>query len=343
MGLNNSLEAFMTDINPHESDAVLGGNNTPPIDAAILGGVLGQKQRLAHRLGLSVHDKLFDQFFQQFEIGEDINDASRKDHSLFEFETFTINNYGAIISSSKKHALYYTEDLGNNVTLDMVYIPAGSFMMGSTNGRDCEQPIHQVTLKSFYMAKYPTTQAQYLAVMGNNPSPFQGYDCHRHPVDDVARDQALTFCRLLSGSTARDYSLPSESQWEYACRAGTTTPFSCGDIITTDFANYNSAIGTTTPVGKYPPNPWGLYDMHGNVWESCLDSLPLSAQHRIFSNANHSYRGAPEDGTPWVQDDGHGINYAYRGGCWLTVPESCRSSKRLLCNYLYGGFRLISR
>jgi formylglycine-generating enzyme required for sulfatase activity len=304
MGLNN-----MTDINPHESDAVLGGNSTPLIDAAILGGELGRKH---HRL--SDNSMMFNSIYEQY------NDP-KMDHCIF--ETFTINNYGEIISSTKKRAQYYTENLGNNVTLDMVYIPAGSLMMGS-NERDCEQPIHQVTLKSFYMAKYPTTQAQYLAVMGHNPSPFQGDG--RHPVDQVTRDQALTFCRLLSGSTGREYSLPSESEWEYACRASTTTPFSCGDIITADFANYNRSyceygMGRTSPVGKYPPNPWGLYDMHGNIWELCYDRLPQSAQQ-------HSYKGAPEDGNPWLQDDCHGVN-VYRGGCWFAGSQSCRSSTRL--------------
>jgi formylglycine-generating enzyme required for sulfatase activity len=226
----------MSDLNPHELDLVLGGQNSPPIDCAVMGGVIGNKQRLAYKLGISINDESFDRFLQGLEISNELAYELSKKHDVFEFETFTVNAHGEIIASKKKYAFYYTENLGKDVTLDLVYVPAGSFMMGS-NEKDSEQPIHKVTLKPFCMAKYPTTQAQYMAVMGNNPSHFQGND--RHPVEKVSWYDAMHFCRRLSNLTGRKYILPSESQWEYACRAGTTTPFSCGDTITTDFANYN--------------------------------------------------------------------------------------------------------
>jgi eukaryotic-like serine/threonine-protein kinase len=327
MGLNNSLETFMTDINPHESDAVLGGNNTPPIDAAILGGVIGQKRRLAHKLGVSLDDELFDQLFQQ--ISDDTALKSSRDHKLFEFETFTINSCGEVITRTNQHAFYYTEELGNNVNLDMVYIPAGSFLISYDESKTRKPIICPVTHKSFYIAKYPTTQAQYMAVMDNNPSNFQGDD--HHPVGNTTWNDAIQFCQKLSNLTGREYRLPDESQWEYACRAGTTTPFYCGDTITTEFANYDGReqyadepqgvyLGRTTPVGKYSPNDWGLYDMHGNVWEWCYESLLAS------------------------QDiDSHGrIPGILRGGSWCYVPQGCSSSEYIRPTHLYQaeGFRV---
>jgi formylglycine-generating enzyme required for sulfatase activity len=339
----------MSETNPRESDLVLGGQNPPPVDAAILGGLAGKKQRLLQKLGLSINDKLFDLFLEKLGIGESLACELSQNHDLFEFENFTINGRGEIMTSTKRHAFYYTENLENDVTLDMVYIPAGSFMMGS-NEKDSEQPIHQVTLKSFYMAKYPTTQAQYMAVMGNNPSHFQGDDLH--PVGKVMWSNAMTFCHRLSKLTGRNYSLPSESQWEYACRAGTTTPFYCGDTITTDFANYNGDHGyscettdvyleKTTPVGKYPPNPWGLYDMHGNVWEWCLDSF-LHNHNVLDRYLGRNYTGAPIDGTAWISSGSS--CHVCRGGSWCYVPNGCRSSERNFNTneflYYADGFRL---
>jgi formylglycine-generating enzyme required for sulfatase activity len=315
----------MSELTPNESDLVLGNQNLTPADTVVLGGLAGKKQRLAQKLGPGINDELFDRLGSSEHLAYDFSQS----HDLFEFETFTINNQGKIITSTKKHAFYYTENLGNNITLDMVYIPAGSFMIGSDENSS-KQPIYQVMLKSFYMAKYPTTQAQYLTVMGNNPSHFQESDLH--PVGNIKLCDAMTFCRLLSGSTGRKYSLPSENQWEYACRAGTTTPFYCGDTITTDFANYNGNeryadeptgvyLNQTTPVGKYPPNSWGLYDMHGNVWEWCWNESVFESKY--------------SDG----KDRGSRI---LRGGSWCYSPQGCRSSEYIRPGFLYyaEGFRL---
>jgi formylglycine-generating enzyme required for sulfatase activity len=269
-----------------------------------------------------------------------------KSHDIFSFETVNIDRYGKLINCNHKKVFYYAENIDDNVVMDMIYIPAGSFMMGS-NVESHEQPIHQVTLKSFYIAKYPTTQAQYTAIMGDNPSQFEDNDLC--PVDCVSWDNAMEFCQRVSKMTGKNYTLPSESQWEYACRCGTITPFYCGETITTDLANYdgdscgnvyeNCVYGDgpsgvdleePTPVGKYPPNPWGLYDLHGNVWEWCLD------------NWHSDYTCVPIDGSAWV--DSTSGYHVYRGGCWRNVPSDCRSSSRWSDFHRYHdtnyGFRL---
>jgi formylglycine-generating enzyme required for sulfatase activity len=303
----------MSELQPSNTDTILGGQNPPPVNAVVLGGVTGEKWKLAHELGLC--DELAAKLSQT--------------HDIFSFETVTVNEYGEIITRTNKQAFYYTENLDNGVSLDMVYIPAGSFMMGSNF--PSEKPIHKVTLKSFYLAKYLITQAQYMAVMRKNRAYFNYFKGHEHyPVECVSRKKAMEFCLRLSGSTARKYTLPSESQWEYSCRAGTNTSFYCGDTITMELANYDGRKykydnpkdkykSRTTPVGKYLPNPWGLYDMHGNVYEWCLD------------NRSTDYTTAPVDGSAWRDNN---INNIYdkriilRGGCFFDSDYCCRSSYR---------------
>lgn len=211
----------------------------------------------------------------------------------------------------RKHPVHSFDDVGFRVTgvtrqtpsIDMVEIPAGTFLMGSPASEEghClrERPQHEVTLERFFMSRTPITQAQWVAVMGNNPSEFKGSNL---PVESVSWHDAMKFCDRLSKLTGRTYTLPTEAQWEYACRAGTTTPFSFGETITTDQANYdgNYTYGNgqegeyrrhTTDVGTFPPNAWGLHDMHGNVWEWCLDEW------------HDSYAGAPTDGSAWEGGD----------------------------------------
>lgn len=183
-----------------------------------------------------------------------------------------------------------------NAEIKMISIPAGSFLMGSPDneiGRlTHEGPQHQVTLAGFQMSQTPITQAQWQAVMGDNPSRFDDQaDSDQRPVECVSWYDAMEFCRLLSERTGCLYTLPSEAQWEYACRAGTTTRYAFGDTITTDQANYDCCLEQTTPVGKFPANAWGLHDMHGNVWEWCLDDW------------HDSYEGAPTDGSAWIEGD----------------------------------------
>ncbi|MEN8216056.1 MAG: formylglycine-generating enzyme family protein [Pseudomonadota bacterium] len=206
---------------------------------------------------------------------------------LFQFELVTVNARGEVIHNERKQAYYQTTDLDNGVSLEMVYIPGGRFMMGSPEnekGRDDDEgPQHLVTIAPFYMSKYPITQSQYQAVMGENPSKFQGKN---RPVERVSWSDAVRFSERLSQRTGKVYQLPSEAQWEYACRAGTTTPFDFGDTITSQLANHrgNLVYGAeskavyrkeTTEVGIFPPNGFGLYEMHGNLWEWVADSCTV--------------------------------------------------------------------
>ncbi len=199
------------------------------------------------------------------------------------FNTVTVNRRGEIISRRQSQAEVMTENLGNGVSLEMVKIPAGRFLMGSpeteAKRRDNEGPQHYVDVPEFFMGKYPVTQAQWQAVMGNNPSRFKGAS---RPVERVSWNDATEFCRKLSEITGKKYSLPSESQWEYACRAGTTTPFYFGETITSELVNYNGNYPyadapkgkyrkQTTDVGNLPPTAFCLKDMHGNELECCPD------------------------------------------------------------------------
>jgi formylglycine-generating enzyme required for sulfatase activity/tRNA A-37 threonylcarbamoyl transferase component Bud32 len=243
----------------------------------------------------------------------------------FNFEVVSTNATGNIINRRNESAKYFTEDLGNGVTLEMVEIPGGTFIMGSpaneAERNSDEGPQHQVTVPSFFMGKYELTQAQYQAIMGSNPSAFEG---NNRPVEQVSWNDAVIFCQRLSQKTGKNYRLPSEAEWEYACRAGTTTPFYFGESITSELVNYNGnyTYGSapkgqnrqqTTDVGSFPPNAFGLYDMHGNVWEWCLDDYI------------NNYSNAPKDGSALT---GRGVVKLLRGGSWYYYPRHCRSAFR---------------
>lgn len=208
----------------------------------------------------------------------------------------------------------------NSIGIDFILIPAGEFDMGSPMGekyRDpSEGPVHHVKLTSaFYMGKYEVTQKQWREVMGNNPSYFKGDDL---PVEQVSWDSIQEFIKKLNEkeSTAK-YRLPSEAEWEYAARTGTNTTYSFGNNESEleDYGWYvGNSNGTTHPVGMKNPNPWGLYDMHGNVWELVQDKF----------HAN--YIGAPVDGSAWeIGNDGNRVS---RGGVWRRGAGSSRSAVR---------------
>jgi formylglycine-generating enzyme required for sulfatase activity len=261
-----------------------------------------------------------------------------------EFEAVTVDRQGEIIARKPHRAQQYVQDLESGVLLEMVAIPGGTFLMGSPRGYGYpdERPRHRVTVAPFLMAKCPVTQEQWEAVMGWLP-PCRCKGARR-PVDRVSWKDATKFCEQLSSKTKRVYRLPSEAQWEYACRARTTTPFYCGETITTDLANY---VGEhtyllepkgiyrheATKVGAFPPNPFGLYDMHGNVWEWCADPW------------HEDYTGAPADGRVW-ESDRDTSHRVMRGGSWHDPPNLCRCAVRLKFNPAEGedfcGFRVMT-
>ena len=208
---------------------------------------------------------------------------------------------------------YRIEDL-----IEFVNIPAGSFMMGGDGGGvwGDEKPIHRVNVKAFRMSKYPITQKQYLAVMEDNPSGFKGDE--NCPVEKVSWNMAVEFCQKLSQRTGQTVRLPSEAEWEYACRAGSTGKYCFGDDESKlgSYAWYEqNSEKKTHPVGKKSSNAWGLHDMHGNVWEWCED---------IY---HENYQGAPSDGTAWINGGDRDVK-VLRGGSWLDDAFSCRSAYR---------------
>ncbi|MEO0835440.1 MAG: formylglycine-generating enzyme family protein [Cyanobacteria bacterium J06642_3] len=227
---------------------------------------------------------------------------------LFEFDAVTVNAQGEEIKREQRCAQYITENLSNSIKLEMIYIPGGTFAMGSPQGegQKDEKPQHEVTVSSFWMGKYPITQAQYQQVMGKNPSRFKG---DNHPVETVSWEDTVEFCQRLSQQTEKEYRLPSEAEWEYACRAGTTTPYNFGDTITNKLANYSGNVGETNTVGKYLPNAFGLCDMHGNVWEWCED------------NWHNNYQDAPNDASAWLS--GNSYSKILRGGSFDFIPLGC--------------------
>lgn len=248
------------------------------------------------------------------------------------------------ITHRKQQIQYFPETLAPNLQLNMVLIPGGSFIMGAPEtereSSDAERPQHPVAISAFFMAQFPITQAQWRVVANSpkinrelNPDPSQ-FKGDNHPVEQINWYEALEFCDRLAQHTRKPYRLPSEAEWEYACRAGTTTPFHLGETITTDLANYRGTDdefglsgsygrgpkgiyrAQTTPVGSFGmANDFGLYDMHGNVWEWCADHW------------HSNYRGAPENERDWLSEDESALRLL-RGGSWDNGPKRCRSANR---------------
>ena len=286
--------------------------------------------------------------------------AAKPTLATFRFEVVTIAaidrgflGFGAPkveLASYWERAKHLAEVLDNGVVLEMVSLPGGKFQMGTPVDEKVfsafmVETLHRprpVTVKPFFMGKYAVTQAQWRAVaalpklkheLKPDPSYFKG---NSRPVEQVSWHEAVEFCDRLSAQTGRKYRLSSEAEWEYACRAGTTTPFHFGKSITTDLANYkgtgaiilgehvSGAYGDgpygvdrkqTTDVGSFSPNAFGLYDMHGNVCEWCLDCL----------HNDDTYEGMPSDGGAWTTGEVSGV-YSLRGGSWNQAPVHCRSA-----------------
>ncbi|MEY3827732.1 MAG: hypothetical protein RLZZ148_2553 [Cyanobacteriota bacterium] len=255
-----------------------------------------EKPRILYR-------ELLEAFIKEF---FPLNSDANKSLAEFQFETKLLDwevqeIYQSVITLHQEdlgkdiilEMVDYQEDLGKGITLEMVAIPSGKFMMGS-NEFDWEKPIHEVTVSSFYMGKYPVTQEQWKAIalldkididLDPNPSCFKG---DKKPVDSVSCNMGVEFCKRLSNLTGKNYRLPSEAEWEYACRAGTTTQYCFGDDLDPSLANYGENLGGTSLVGSFPPNGFGLYDMHGNVWEWCEDDW------------HDNYNGCPTDASAWL-------------------------------------------
>ena len=324
-----------------------------------------------------------------------ITDLLSQNLRNFSFETPTVNRRGEIIKTTTHTANCFRETLPNNVDLDMVSIPGGTFTMGSPknekDSHDNERPQHNVKVPPFFMGKYSITQGQWKVIatrtdlkvkidLKEDPSyfkkPYQDQDREidrwLRPVERVNWYEAVEFCQRLSKLTGRDYRLPSEAQWEYACRAMTEPldlakgesypPFYFGETLTDKLANYNASRTyasepkgengkETTPVGQFPPNAFGLYDLHGNVWEWCMDDW------------HDNYENAPSDGSAWLDNnqeenldaenslestekDENNPYSVMRGGSWGYDPYYCRSAVRYFNNrrdirYNGYGFRVV--
>ena len=219
-------------------------------------------------------------------------------------------------------------DLGSDVNMVMVFIPAGEFEMGSPLEelkRDDDEAQHRIKLtKPFYMGKFEVTQMQYRVIMTDNPSKFDGDNL---PVDNVNWYEAARFIKRLNDKTGLKFRLPSEAEWEYACRAGTTTAFNTGTTIDSDFANYDATapyadgiigkeLKRTNKVGSYPANAFGLYDMHGNVWEWCSD---------VYDKNYYKVTPTFDPTGPQEQEGGDRV---IRGGAWNEKAHKCRSADR---------------
>ncbi len=244
----------------------------------------------------------------------------------FEFETVTVGEHGEIASRKTCRAQKLIEPLAAGIDLEMVLVPAGAFLMGSRpgEGEPDEQPQHSVWIRSFLIGRCPVTQEQWAAVMDRVP-PYR-FKGDKLSADRISWKAAQDFCRRLSLKTGRAYRLPGEAEWEYACRAGSTTAFSFGKTLTTDLANYVGTVPflleppglsrhVTGEVGQLPPNAFGLHDMHGNLWEWCADAW------------HEGYTGAPADSTAW--EGRPGAPRVLRGGSWHDPPVLCRSAMRL--------------
>jgi len=261
--------------------------------------------------------------------------------------TSSLLGHSPLLVQQSRHAKaeYFREALGNNVFLDMVSIPGGSFQMGAAKDEEGasseEYPQHSVTIAHFCMGKFAITQAQWKAIaalpkinhdLNLGPARFKG---ENRPVEQISWFEAVEFCDRLTQKIGKPYRLPSEAEWEYACRAGTKTPFHFGETISTDLANYQGTDWTyegttysgsygkgvkgiyreqTTDVGSFSPNAFGLYDMHGNVWEWCGDRW------------HDNYDRAPSDGNVWETGDSE--YRLLRGGSWLDNPWLCCSAYR---------------
>jgi len=318
----------------------------------------GVSDRLAQVLDKMIHTAVKHRYINVTEVLKDLNTAPpstgkpkaiAKNSLYIKLKKFKFETVNLKVTGSKQAGLFGRKT-GANITLEkqtyqvdyfidapvtdlmieMIKVPNGNFLMGSPLTADeqvkDENPQHSVNVPAFFMGRYPVTQIHWEMVMDNNPSQFKGANL---PVENVSWHDAQEFCHKLSEVTGKPYRLPTEAEWEYACRAGTTTPFYFGEVITADIANFNGQVSyggapkskyrlQTTEVNTFPPNAFGLFDMHGNVWEWCQDE------------AHDHYRNAPTDGSAWETTTTSNGNRSrvLRGGAWNSNPSNCRSAFR---------------
>jgi eukaryotic-like serine/threonine-protein kinase len=261
-----------------------------------------------------------------------------------EFDVVTLNDQGKE-TVSRRSGQFLTEDLGKGIGLVMVEIPGGQFLMGSPDPelkrRSDESPQHTVAIARFLISKYAIDQTKWQEIaalpkiernLPANPSKFKGAEL---PVENISWLEAIEFCARLSKYSGRIYRLPTEAEWEYACRARTSTPFHFGETISTDLVNYYGDYtygagrkgefrGKTIDVDKFKANALGIYQMHGNVWEWCADYW------------HPNYQGAPSDGSAWLVD-ANSTQRILRGGSWGNSPSECRSASRFKALVDYRG------
>lgn len=242
-----------------------------------------------------------------------------------------------VTKRKKLTVVYFRERLDGSTSFEMMQVPAGHFKMGSPSTEikrnENEGPQRTVDIQEFWMGKYPVTQEEWIIVsqfppvdieLKSNPSHFKE---GKRPVESISWHEAVEYCKRLSNHSNRTYRFPTESEWEYACRAGTMAPFHFGETVTTDLANYDGRTKygegpngeyreQTSDVGNFPPNAFGLCDMHGNVWEWCADHW------------HNNYKGAYPDDRVWIES-GSSKFRVIRGGGWNHSPEYCRSASRI--------------
>jgi formylglycine-generating enzyme required for sulfatase activity/uncharacterized caspase-like protein len=289
--------------------------------------------------------------------------------STIDFETVKVDSQGQVTERVPSQASVLEQDLGDGVMLEMVKIPAGDFLMGTAEAdreaiiqeatrhevsqenaeewTDSGMPEHRVQVPEFWIGKFAVTQAQWRQVAGwdevnpnvdinADPANFKGA---KRPVENVSLDQAVEFCERLSERTGRSYRLPTEAEWEYACRAGTTTPFHFGETITADLANCNGQYpygdapetqyrAETTDVGIFPANAFGLHDMHGNVWEWCADQWYGSYANKPEQLKQNGAIAWAEETTGMAPKSDESNYRLLRGGSWRNFPWYCRSAPR---------------
>jgi formylglycine-generating enzyme required for sulfatase activity len=249
----------------------------------------------------------------------------------FDFETIELASDGSIVGTVKCTAHYLPVTFSNE-SIEMARIPAGCFEMGSLEdepgGRNNELPRHQVNIRQFFLGKTTITQKQWFEVMNTLPGIDEEFRDPDFPAVNVWWEQAQDFCRRLSTRTGLAFRLPTEAEWEYACRGGTTSPFHFGETITNEVVNFDSSrpFSETAAIAgdnclvvagtKGPPNQFGLLDMHGNVWEWCSDVW------------HDDYNGAPSDGSDWSEGSDSGYR-VQRGGSWVDPGVVCRSAFRV--------------